>query len=87
MHGETASAASYACRLVKDKDAGKPIDATINKMINKMNEIVKHYEESSRPYFCAKKGFVDEVMLFEDMRKYLVAFANCVWQNPTPSCP
>jgi glutaconyl-CoA decarboxylase len=21
------------------------------------------------------------------MRKYLVAFANCVWQNPTSICP
>jgi glutaconyl-CoA decarboxylase len=83
MHGETAAAASYARRLVKDKDSGKPLDATIKKM----NEIVKHYEESSRPYFCAKKGFVDEVVRFEDMRKYLVAFANCVWQNPTSICP
>jgi len=24
---------------------------------------------------------------FEDMRKYLVAFANCVWQNPMSICP
>jgi len=83
MHGETAAAASYARRLVKDKDSGKPLDGTIRKM----NEMVKHYEESSRPYFCAKKGFVDEVVRFEDMRKYLVAFANCVWQNPKSICP
>lgn len=83
MHGETAAAASYARRLVKDKDSGKPLDATIKKM----NEMVKHYEESSRPFFCAKKGFVDEVVRFEDMRKYLVAFANCVWQNPKSICP
>ncbi|HNQ02737.1 MAG TPA: carboxyl transferase domain-containing protein, partial [Syntrophales bacterium] len=83
MHGETAAAASYARRLVKDKDSGKPLDGTIQKM----NAMVKHYEESSRPYFCAKKGFVDEVVRFEDMRRYLVAFANCVWQNPTSICP
>jgi glutaconyl-CoA decarboxylase len=78
-----SSPASYARRLVKDKDSGKPLDATIQKM----NEIVKHYEEFSRPYFCEKKGFVDEVVRFEDMRKYLVAFANCVWQYPASICP
>ena len=59
---ETAAAASYARRLVKDKDSGKPLDGTIQKM----NAMVKHYEESSRPYFCAKKGFVDEVVRFDD---------------------
>jgi len=32
MHGETAAAASYARRLVKEKDAGKPLGPIIDKM-------------------------------------------------------
>lgn len=83
MHGETAAAASYARRLVKEKDAGRTLDGTIQKM----NELVKHYEDTSRPFYCAKKGFVDEVVRFEDMRKYMVAFANAAYQNPKSICP
>ncbi|OPY81798.1 MAG: Glutaconyl-CoA decarboxylase subunit alpha [Smithella sp. PtaU1.Bin162] len=83
MHGETAAAASYARRLVKEKDAGKPLQP----VIEKMNEMVKHYQETSRPLYCAKKGFVDEVIRLESIRKYLVAFANGVYQNPRSICP
>ncbi|MFA5800482.1 MAG: carboxyl transferase domain-containing protein [Candidatus Peribacteraceae bacterium] len=83
MHGETAAAASYARRLVKEKDAGKPLGP----VIDKMNEMVKHYEETSQPLYCAKKGFVDEVVRFEEIRRYMVAFANGVYQNPRSICP
>ena len=83
MHGETAAAASYARRLVKEKDAGKPLGP----VIDKMNEMVKHYEETSKPLYCAKKGFVDEVVRFEEIRRYMVAFANGVYQNPRSICP
>ena len=83
MHGETAAAASYARRLVKEKDAGKPLGP----VIDKMNELARHYVEKSRPGYCARKGFVDEVVRFESMRKYLCAFANCAYQNPQSICP
>jgi glutaconyl-CoA decarboxylase len=83
MHGETAAAASYARRLVKEKDAGKPLGP----VIDKMNEMVKHYEETSKPIYCAKKGFVDEVVRFAEIRRYLVAFADGVYQNPRSICP
>ncbi len=83
MHGETAAAATYARRLVKDKDAGKPLDP----IIQKMNDLVRHYDETSRPMFCAKTGFVDEVVRYEAIRKYMVAFANGVYQNPRSICP
>jgi glutaconyl-CoA decarboxylase len=83
MHGETAAAASYARRLVKEKDAGKPLGP----IIDKMNELARHYVDKSRPVYCARKGFVDEVVRFENMRKYLCAFANCVYQNPKSICP
>jgi len=83
MHGETAAAASYARRLVKEKDAGKPLGP----VIDKMNEMVRHYEETSKPIYCAKKGFVDEVVRFGEIRRYMVAFANGVYQNPRSICP
>jgi len=83
MHGETAAVASYARRLLKDKDAGKSLEP----IIEKMNELVRHYEETSRPYYCAKKGFVDEVVRFEALRGYMKAFAHCVYQNPRSFCP
>jgi len=83
MHGETAAAASYARRLVKEKDAGKPLGP----VIDKMNEMVRHYEETSKPIYCAKKGFVDEVVRFGEIRRYLVAFAGGIYQNPRSICP
>ncbi|MBU2054182.1 MAG: glutaconyl-CoA decarboxylase subunit alpha, partial [Proteobacteria bacterium] len=83
MHGETAAAASYARRLVKEKDAGKPLGP----VIDKMNEMVEHYRLTSQPIYCAKKGFVDEVVRFEAIRGYMVAFANGVYQNPRSICP
>ncbi|MEN6637949.1 MAG: carboxyl transferase domain-containing protein, partial [Smithella sp.] len=83
MHGETAAAASYARRLVKEKDAGKPLQP----IIDKMNEMVKHYDDTSGPMFCARKGFVDEIVRFHELRSYLVGFANCAYQNPRAICP
>lgn len=83
MHGETAAAASYARRLVKEKDSG----GSLKPIIDKMNELVKEYYEKSRPVYCAKMGFVDEVVRFEDIRKYMVAFSNAVYQNPRSICP
>jgi glutaconyl-CoA decarboxylase len=83
MHGETAAAATYARRLVKDKDDGRPLQPTIDKM----NEMVKHYDDTSNPLYCAQKGFVDEIVRYDELRKYLVGFANCVYQNPRSICP
>jgi glutaconyl-CoA decarboxylase subunit alpha len=83
MHGETAAAASYSRRLVKEKDAGKPLGP----VIEKMNEMAKAYHDNSRPVFCAKKGFVDEISSLREIRKYLKAFAGSLYQNPTSICP
>jgi glutaconyl-CoA decarboxylase subunit alpha len=83
MHGQTAAVATYSRRLVKEKDAGKPIEP----IIQKMNEIARQYYENSRPAYCAKYGLIDEVVAMKDMRKYLVAFAGGVYQNPASICP
>lgn len=83
MHGETAAAASYSRRLVKEKDSGRPLKP----IIDKMNELAQEYYDKSRPIYCAKRGFVDEIVSYEDIRKYLVAFAGCCYQNPKSICP
>jgi glutaconyl-CoA decarboxylase len=83
MHGETAAVASFARRLVKEKHAGRPL----RPVIEKMNALAADYNAKSRPAYCAKMGFVDEVIPFAAMRNYMVAFANCVYQNPKSICP
>jgi len=83
MHGETAAVASYARRLVKEKDAGRPLAP----IIEKMNVLAREYYEKSRPIYCAKTGFVDEVVSMTEIRKYMVAFAGAAYQNPRSICP
>lgn len=83
MHGETASAASFARRLVKEKDGNRSLDP----VIEKMNALAQQYYDQSRPIYCAKRGFVDEVVPFPEMRKYMAAFAGCSYQNPDSICP
>jgi len=83
MHGETAAAASFSRRLVKEKDAGRDLGP----IIDKMNALAQQYHDQSRPSYCAKRGFVDEVVPFKEMRRYMVAFASCAYQNPRSICP
>ncbi len=83
MHGETAAVATYARRLVKIKNKG----GDITPIIDAMNELAKEYHDKSRPDFCAKMGLVDEIVKFKELRKYLKAFINCVYQNPKSFCP
>ena len=83
MHGETAAVASYARRAVKDKEAGKPLQP----IADRMNEVAKKYFDTSRPEYCARHGFVDEIVALESLRGYLQAFAGAVYQNPRSICP
>jgi glutaconyl-CoA decarboxylase subunit alpha len=83
MHGETAAAASYSRRLVKEKDAGRPLEP----VIEKMNILAKEYHDNSRPAYCAKYGMVDEVVKMKELRNYLKAFAGSAYQNPKSICP
>lgn len=83
MHGETAAAASFSRRLVKEKDAGR----TLEPIIEKMNKMAQEYHDNSRPVYCAKHGLVDEIVSMTDIRKYLVAFAGASYQNPHSICP
>jgi glutaconyl-CoA decarboxylase len=83
MHGETAAAAMYSRRLVKDQDDGKSLEGTIKKM----NDLIQLYNDKSRPAYCAKRGYVDEIVKMTDLRKYIVAFVSGVYQNPKSICP
>ncbi len=83
MHGETAAVAAYSRRLIKEKEAGRPLEP----VIEKMNKLAKDYHEKSRPLFCAKNGLVDEIVPMHDLREYLVAFAGAAYQNPKSICP
>jgi len=83
MHGETAAAASFSRRLVKEKAAGKPLKP----IIDKMNEMVQQYYDNSRPAYCARMGMVDEIAKMTELRKYLRAFAGAAYQNPKSICP
>jgi glutaconyl-CoA decarboxylase len=83
MHGETAAAASFSRRLVKEKEAGR----SLKPVIDQMNALAALYREQSRPIYCALRGFVDEVVRFEEIRRYMVAFAGSAWQNPPSICP
>jgi len=83
MHGETAAAASFSRRLVKEKDAGRPLEP----IIDKMNQLAKEYHDNSRPAYCAKHGMVDEVVKMNVLRDYLKAFAGASYQNPKSICP
>jgi glutaconyl-CoA decarboxylase len=82
MHGETAAAAMYARRLVKEQDAGKDIQP----VIDKMNELIKNYYDKSRPGYCAKVGFVDEIVKLSELRNYICAFIGAAYQNPKSLC-
>ena len=83
MHGETAAAASFARRLVKEQDAGRSLDP----VIEKMNELVQEYSDKSRPAYCAIRGFVDEVAKYNQIRNYMIAFTEGAYQNPNSLCP
>lgn len=83
MHSETAAAAMFARRLVKDYDAGKDLGPTIDKM----NHIIEDYTAKSRPAYCAKQGWVDEIVDLSNLRNYICAFVGAAYQNPAGVCP
>ena len=83
MHGETAAAASFSRRLVKEKDAGRDLQP----VIDKMNDLAQEYSDKSRPAYCAIRGFVDEVVNMNQIRSYMTAFAEAAYQNPKSICP
>ena len=83
MPGITAANSMYSRKLVKDKKAGKDLQPTIDKM----NALIDSYYEKSRPFYAAKLGMVDEVVDMTEIRPYMQAFTEAVYQNPAGICP
>ena len=82
MHGETAAAAMYARRLVKEQDSGKDVQP----VIDNMNALIQNYSDKSRPGACAKQGLVDEIVKLSELRRYICAFIGAAYQNPVSIC-
>ena len=83
MYGKTAAGAMYSRRLVKEQDSGQDLQPTIDKM----NKLIQHYIDTSKPDHCAKSGMVDEIVDMPKLRDYIVAFADAAYQNPKSICP
>ncbi|MBM41492.1 MAG: glutaconyl-CoA decarboxylase subunit alpha [Acidobacteria bacterium] len=83
MHGETAAVATYSRRAAKEQAAGRSLEP----VIDKMNQLVEHYDQTSRPAYCAQHGFVDEVVPLPELRRYLQAFTGAAYQHPASICP
>ena len=67
-----------------------PYTPRVKKVIalaQKMNEMAQKYYDTSRPAYCARYGFVDEIVNLSALRGYLKAFAGAVYQNPKSICP
>ena len=83
MNGETAAAAMYTGKLVREKKAGHDLGPTIDKM----NALIQDYNDKSKPAYCAKMGFVDEIVKMPALRSYVLAFTEAAYQNPKAICP
>ena len=83
MHGETAAAASYVRRLVKEDEDGRDIAP----VVDRMNRMIEDYHDKSRPAYCARMGFVDEIVRLTELRTYIEAFAGANYQNPRSITP
>ena len=83
MPGETAANAMYSRKLVKASKAGEDMQP----IIDKMNDMIQLYHDKSRPEYCAKVGMVDEIVDMTELRPYIQAFTEAVYQNPKSICP
>lgn len=83
MPGETAANAMYSRKLVKASKDG----ADMTPIIDQMNKMIQLYTDKSRPAYCAKMGMVDEIVDMTELRPYLQAFTEAVYQNPKSICP
>jgi glutaconyl-CoA decarboxylase len=52
-----------------------------------MNQMIQDYQDKSRPAYCAKMGFVDEIASLTGLRAYIQAFTGANYQNPRSITP
>jgi acetyl-CoA carboxylase carboxyltransferase component len=81
MEGESAVMALFSSQLDKLKESGVPVDEDL---ADKMDEVRADYEHQLDARFAAARGFVDDVLLPEEVRPALGLLLRTALQNPGP---
>jgi len=81
MEGESAVMALFSAQLAKLEEAGVPVDEDL---ASKMDEVRADYEHQLDARFAAARGFVDDVLLPEELRPALGLLLRTALQNTGP---
>lgn len=81
MEGESAVMALFSAQLDRLKEEGKVPDEDLR---TRMDEVREDYERQLDARFAGARGFVDEVVLPEDLREALTLLLRAARQNPGP---
>jgi acetyl-CoA carboxylase carboxyltransferase component len=81
MEGESAVMALFSAQLEDLKEEGKVPDEDLR---TKMDEVREDYESQLDARFAGARGFVDEVVLPEELRDALTLLLRTARQNPGP---
>jgi acetyl-CoA carboxylase carboxyltransferase component len=81
MEGESAVMALFSAQLDRLKAEGKVPDEDLR---TKMDEVREDYERQLDARFAAARGFVDEVVLPEELRDALTLLLRAAIRNPGP---
>ena len=81
MEGESAVMALFSAQIDRLKAEGKVPDEELR---TRMDEVREDYERQLDARFAAARGFVDEVVLPEEVRGALILLLRAARQNPGP---
>ena len=81
MEGESAVMALFSAQLDRLRAEGKVPDEDLR---TRMDEVREEYERQLDARFAAARGFVDEVVLPEELRDALTLLLRAARQNPGP---
>jgi acetyl-CoA carboxylase carboxyltransferase component len=81
MEGESAVMALFSAQLEKLKAMGVPVD---DDLADKMDEVRADYERQLDARYAAARGFVDDVLLPEELRPTLALLLRTALRNPGP---
>jgi acetyl-CoA carboxylase carboxyltransferase component len=81
MEGESAVMALFSAQLEKLQERGVPLDEDLRE---KMDEVRAEYERQLDARFAAARGFVDDVLLPEELRPTLILLLRASLRNPGP---
>jgi acetyl-CoA carboxylase carboxyltransferase component len=81
MEGESAVMALFSAQLEKLQERGVPLDEDLKE---KMDEVRADYERQLDARFAAARGFVDDVLLPEELRPTLILLLRASLNNRGP---